>query len=149
MKLKERLIMVELETDTKEEAITMLGNQLYECGYVKDDFVESVLKREKEFPTGLATSPFGVAIPHTDGDKVIESQVAFASLKEPVKFHAMGSLNEEIDVKLIFMLALNDPMEQLEMLQKLTGMFQDEEMVSRLGKIQDTNEFNELIESLG
>lgn len=148
MNLKERIIMVGLETDTKEEAITILGNQLYKNGYVKDNFVESVLSREKEFPTGLATSPFGVAIPHTDGDKVIEPQIAFASLKDPVKFKSMGSMDEEIDVKLIFMLALNDPMEQLETLQKLTSVIQDKEMVSKLGVTQDTKELQELIKFL-
>jgi len=148
MKLNSELVMIELDSASKEEVLKTLGNQLHENGYVTEDFVESILQREKNFPTGLPTTPFGVAIPHTDADKVIEPQMAFASLKNPVPFQAMGSGGDKVEVSLVFMLALNKPEDQLQTLQKLTGLFQDEEMVVKLRQIKSTEEFNELMNSV-
>ncbi|WP_188455015.1 PTS sugar transporter subunit IIA [Virgibacillus oceani] len=141
------LVIIELESESREDVLLNLGNQLVKGGYVKGDFIESVLARESNFPTGLPTKPFGIAIPHTDADKVIDPQLAFASLKTPVTFNTMGSANEEIEVKLVFMLALNNPEEQLKSLQRLTEIFQDEEMVLKLSQAKNAEEVNELMES--
>ncbi|MBP1948393.1 PTS sugar transporter subunit IIA [Virgibacillus litoralis] len=145
MKLDKELVMIDLDSESKEEALTLLGNQLFDKGFVKENFVESIIERERTFPTGLPTAPFGVAIPHADSDKVNEPQIAFASLKKPVKFSVMGNSDEKIDVRVIFMLALKDPDDQLEMLQKLIGLFQDQETVTKLANIKSTDTLNELI----
>ncbi|PSL40998.1 PTS system IIA component (Gat family) [Planomicrobium soli] len=145
MKLDKELVVIDLEVDSKEEALEVLGKQLLEIGVVKEGFVESILKREEAFPTGLPTAPFGVAIPHTDGDMVNESKIAFALLKEPVKFYMMGKNDELVAVKMIFMLALKTPEDQLEMLQKLVGMFQNPETVTKLAETKDVDALNKLI----
>lgn len=146
MKVAEELAIIEMEADSKEQALDLLGNRLFEQGFVKEGFVESILKREKNYPTGLPTEPVGVAIPHTDGDMVNKSTIAFANLKNPVKFLMMGTDDKWVDVKLIFMLALKSPDDQLDMLQKLVGLFQDPKMVSKLAEVKDVNELNELVQ---
>lgn len=145
MEIEKELVVIDMEADSKEAALTVLGTKLIEQGFVKEGFIESVLKRETSYPTGLPTSPFGVAIPHTDGDMVNHSKIAFASLKEPVKFNAMGQGVDLVDVKLVFMLALQNPADQLETLQKLVGLFQDPETVSKLAEIKSAEELNRLI----
>ncbi|TWT25997.1 PTS sugar transporter subunit IIA [Planomicrobium sp. CPCC 101110] len=147
MKLDKELIVLNLEASSKEEVLEVLGNLLTEHGVVKEGFIESVLQREKEFPTGLPTEPFGVAIPHTDGDMVHDSKIAFASLKNPVKFAAMGGSAELVDVKIVFMLALNSSQGQLDMLQKLVGLFQDPGTVEQLTAVSDADQLNRLLES--
>lgn len=146
MRVEKELAIIELEANSKEEALRLLGGRLIEQGYVKEDFIESLLEREKNYPTGLPTEPFGVAIPHTDGDRVHKSTVAFASLKNPVKFLMMGTDDKLVEVKLIFMLALKSPDDQLEMLQKLMELIQDPEMVSKLVQIKSADELNGLVE---
>ncbi|CEG23730.1 putative licABCH operon regulator [Planococcus massiliensis] len=145
MEIEKELVAIELEIDSKESVIAFLGNRLLEKAYVKEGFVESVLKREETFPTGLPTIPFGIAIPHTDGDMVNESKIAFATLKNPVKFLAMGQSGELIDIKVVFMLALKEPAAQLATLQKLVGLFQNPETVSKLAAITSAEELNDLI----
>ncbi|MBB5180935.1 PTS system galactitol-specific IIA component [Planomicrobium koreense] len=147
MKIDEELVAIDLEVNSKEEVLSILGNQLQEKGFVKEGFIESVLKREQSYPTGLPTEPFGVAIPHTDGDMVHVSKIAFASLKNPVKFFAMGSSDVTIEVKVVFMLALKNPADQLEMLQKLVGLFQEPEMVAKLARTKDINDLNKLFKA--
>lgn len=146
MRVEKELAIIEMEVGSKEEALDLLGDRLFEQGFVKEGFVESILKREKAYPTGLPTEPYGVAIPHTDGDMVNTSTIAFANLKNPVKFLMMGTDDKLVDVKLIFMLALKSPDDQLDMLQKLVGLFQDPEMVLKLAEVKDVNELNELVQ---
>lgn len=147
MKIDEELIVIELDVNSKEEVLSILGNQLQENGFVKEGFIESVLKREQTYPTGLPTEPFGVAIPHTDGNMVHVSKIAFASLKNPVSFFAMGSSDVTIEVKIVFMLALKSPADQLEMLQKLVGLIQEPEMVAKLARTKNANDLNKLFKT--
>lgn len=58
-----------------------------EC--VKDSYIDGITKRESEYPTGLEVNGIGFAIPHTDSEHVIQSQVCFASLEEPIIFSDM------------------------------------------------------------
>ncbi|MDC3424578.1 PTS sugar transporter subunit IIA [Aquibacillus sp. 3ASR75-11] len=147
MNIDDELIMINLEAESKERALSVLGSRLHEEGYVTDDFVKSVMEREQVYPTGLPTSPYGLAIPHTDSDKVIKPKIAFATLKEPIKFSSMSNMEEEVDVKIIFMLALKNPHEQLEILQKLTGIFQDSDAVTRIANVETSEEFHQLLGS--
>src|SRR5690625_515603 len=145
MRIDESLVLFNLEVDSKEEVIQILGSQLYKKGYVTDGFVKGAIDREKQFPTGLPTSPYGIAIPHTDSDKVIKAQIAFANTKTPIKFRSMSNANEEVNVNIVFMLALNNPEDQLDMLQKLMAMFQNEETVKKLGEVRGFDEFCNVI----
>src|SRR5690606_25252813 len=90
VKLDKELALINIDAASKEEVLELLGNKLLDKGFVKEGIVASVLQREASYPTGLPTQPHGVAIPHTDGDMVNESKIAFASLKNPVGFTAMG-----------------------------------------------------------
>ena len=59
----------------------------------------------------------------------------------------MGQGDVEVEVKLVFMLALKNPADQLETLQKLVGLFQDAETVSQLAGVKDAEELNRLVAS--
>ena len=59
-------IYINVDVDNFEDLIYKLSLKLIETGDVLEEFPNEVIKREKVFPTGLPTNPFGVAIPHTD-----------------------------------------------------------------------------------
>lgn len=110
-----KITLFDLEACDRQDALRQMVNSLRSANLVAASFEQGIIEREESFPTGLAVEPFGVAIPHTDADKVISPQIAFASLKNPVKFLVMGnSEQKEIDVSLIFMLALKNPADQLD-----------------------------------
>ncbi len=146
MQIDPNLIFINLEVETKEEALGILGSQLHISGYVKEKFPESVLEREEKFPTGLHFVPYGVAIPHTDGDKVIQSQLAFASLKKPVPFMEMGNVYKNVEVSLIFMLALTTPKDQPILLQKLMEMLQDKVTMNKLVLLEETGKIMAILQ---
>ncbi len=124
-----------LQMDAKDatDVIENLGIRLYIDGYVKDTFVDAALAREKKLPTGL---PLGgevnAAIPHTDVIHVLKPGVALATLKRPVIFKNMIQPEEDVSVKLVFLLSLEQPKSQIEMLQEIAGVLQRPETVDKL-----------------
>jgi PTS system galactitol-specific IIA component len=80
---------------------------------------------------------------------VKESQVAFMSLTEPIPFIEMGTNDKKIQVSLLFMLALKEPHEQLEMLQNLIEMFQKTGVLEKLLAAETIGEYQEIIQKNG
>lgn len=127
--ISKELIFNNVNVTNREEALRFLASKLVEKEYVKDSYVEAVLERERVYPTGLPTETYGVAIPHTDIVHVNEPGIGIAFLEEPVTFIMMGTDDVEITVKAIFMLAVKEPKEQLHLLEKLTDVFQDQQVL--------------------
>ncbi|MGO1043549.1 PTS sugar transporter subunit IIA [Clostridioides difficile] len=130
--ISSNLIFKDIEVSSNEDALKFLGQRLFNEQYVKESYTEAVIAREKKYATGLPTGVYGVAIPHTDIVHVNEPGIAIGILNEPVKFIMMGTDDTEIDVKVIFMLAVKEPQEQLQLLERLMTIFQDENMLNNI-----------------
>lgn len=140
------LIELDVEADTRQDILERLANLLISKGYAKQSYLDAVIEREKVFPTGLATESMGVAIPHADIIHVNKPAIAMAILKNPVKFRVMGSPEEEIDAKLVFMLAIKDPNMQLKLLQDLIEIFQDKRMLMCIVNSKDVKSIIAMID---
>jgi PTS system galactitol-specific IIA component len=132
----------------QEELFSEMAQPLVLAGKVHDDFARRVMDREKAFPTGLPFESFGVAIPHTDPEHVIEPAVAVATLAEPVEFRVMGEPNQTVSVTLAFMLALNDGHAHLEFLQKVIKLAQNAGGVERMFSARDDRSLFDLVKRL-
>jgi galactitol PTS system EIIA component len=131
--LKREAVCTQVEAKTSEEVIRLLGGKLYRLGYVKDGFIEATLQREANLPTGLPLGgEFNAALPHVDIEYVNKPALALASLIEPVVFHNMVDADEEVSVRLVIMLALDQPKSQITMLQEVSLIFQQPEIVRQL-----------------
>ena len=118
--LNENLILVKETVKDREEIIRKLGGLLYDNSFVKDSYTKAVLERENVFPTGIATSVTGVAIPHTDSIHVNRSAIAIATLERPIVFEAMGYPEKSINnVRLVMMLAIQDPKKVMEVIRQI------------------------------
>lgn len=131
--LKQEAIYTQVEANTSEDVIRLLGGKLHALGYVKDSFIEATLQREANLPTGLPLGgEFNAAIPHVDIEFVNQSALALATLTQPVVFHNMVEADEEVPVRLVIMLALDQPKSQISMLQEVSHIFQQPEIVRQL-----------------
>lgn len=146
--LSDKIILLDEAVADNQEALGQIADQMTRSRAVKDSYKSAVLKREVDFPTGLATVNIGIAMPHTDAKHVNYDQLGVLRLREPVSFLQMGD-GEKIQVKFVFMLALKEAHAQLAMLQKLIALIQDEEKIKQLLLAENTDEIIEMLNNVG
>jgi len=133
----------------KEEALGILADEFMKSGVAKDTFLDGIITREKTFATGLSLNNMCVAIPHTDPEHVNRTQIGFMSLEEPVEFIEMGTEDKQIPVTMMFMLALKEAHQQLDMLMKLMDVFQNDELMEKFKAVDNFEDYYKLIEEAG
>lgn len=142
--LREELIFTNIKVKNKDEAIRKMAESLYKKGFVKESYINAVLEREKIFPTGLPTEGVGVAIPHTDAIHVNRGIMSIGILQNPISFKIMGNPENNVDVSIIFMMALEEPESQIEMLQKLMKLLQDKDLLLKVKQLQNPKEIKKV-----
>ena len=142
--ISKELIFNNVVVSNREDALRFIASKLVEKEYVKESYVDAVIERERVYPTGLPTETYGVAIPHTDIVHVNEPGIGIAFLQEPVPFVMMGTDDVEITVKAIFMLAVKEPKAQLHLLEKLMDIFQDQQVLKDMLKLNEAEISNML-----
>lgn len=143
--LNEELIFPKLDVADSKEVFEKVGGKFIKEGFCKDSYVQALINRESEFPTGIDVDGFGVAIPHTDVSHVNKAGIAIATLEHPVKFIQMGTDDEEVEAKVVFMLAVDDPKKHLELLQNILAVLQDKEVLNKLSNADKCNEIINIV----
>lgn len=134
--LNKELVFLDAEYGSSDEFLTSIADELLEKGYVKESFKEAILKREKEYPTAIGTEKYNLAIPHTDSEHVNKPGIAFVKLNNGCRFKEMCT-NNDIDVKMAFVLLVTKKEEQVNLLSKLMGLFSENEFLHSLYVEQD------------
>ncbi|MDO4554813.1 MAG: PTS sugar transporter subunit IIA [Lachnospiraceae bacterium] len=143
--LDKSLIMTDLDVTCWEDVMKEIGGTLTKEGYTKDSYVDALIAREKEYPTGLDIDGIGVAIPHTDVSHVNKAGIAIGVLKEPVTFVQMGTDDETAKVGVVFMLSVVDPNKHMDHLQRIITIIQDKNVLNQLLEAKETDEIIEII----
>lgn len=142
------LIFPGLDAPRMEDVMTQMGGALTRAGCTKDTYVEALIAREKEYPTALDVDGCGVAIPHTPVEHTNRTAIAVAVLKEPARFIEMGSDDDEVDVRIVFMLCIaGKPGEHahLDTLQRMMSIIQDTELLKKLQNAANADEIMNII----
>lgn len=145
----ERIALFHRHAESRDEALKMLAEEFMRSGVAKDTFYEGILSREKVFATGLSLNNMCVAIPHTDPEHVNRTQIGFMSLDAPVEFIEMGTEDKKIPVTMMFMLALKEAHQQLDMLMKLMDAFQNDELMEKFAAAGNFDDYYSLIKESG
>lgn len=143
--INEDLVILDIAAQDKTEVLRILANKMLEMEIVKDTYLEGVLKREEIYPTGLLLGNYNVAIPHTESTHVNANAIAIAKLNEPVKFKYMADPKMDIEVNLIFMLAISEPKNQVPVLSLLMNILSCQDNVSALANARNKEEFLQIL----
>lgn len=130
--LDSSLIAIGIEAATSDDVMESMGSRFIRQGYCKDSYIQALKNREVEFPTGIDIDGVGVAMPHTDVSHVNRSGIGIATLKQPVTFTHMATDDVPVAVKLVFMLAVDDPNRHLSEIQDILAIIQDKETLEKL-----------------
>lgn len=126
-------ILIDMEADSKEQAIKTLANKLYEKGFVEKRFIQSVLDREKLGPTYFIN---GTSIPHGEPIYVNKPIIGVGVLKYPVNWG-------EVEVKIILMIALKS--ECIDVITELQSFCEDPKNIELISSCNEDEIISMLI----
>ncbi|MCF1627713.1 PTS sugar transporter subunit IIA [Tetragenococcus koreensis] len=141
--ITEGLIDLDLQAESKEEAILELTNILYKEGLITDvtDFSEDVFLREKEGATGLGQ---GVAIPHGKSDSVIKTALAIGKTTHPIEWESL----DDKPVNIIILFAVRNTEANtlhIKLLQKVAILLADDSFIHALCHVKTKKELLRLL----
>ena len=118
---------------TYQEAIRAAGEKLVENENIDPAYIDACINREVDFPTGLLlANEEGIAIPHGRSDLVKKSGISVIRVKNAIDFGTMEDKDQKVACSLIFNLALASGDQQINILRKLTGLFQEDEFLKNI-----------------
>lgn len=141
--LKKELMIMDLKSTEKLEAIDEMVKKMKEVGVISDEkiFKDFILKREEKGTTGLGE---GIAMPHAKVAVVKEPAVLFAKSKEGVDYDALDG--EAVNI--FFMIAAEEAAHDshIETLAKLSKMLINDDFVKGLKTCETPEEVHELVD---
>lgn len=123
LQTNETMLLIAQKAENNKQVIQLLCERAKAQGFITDEFIEKILARETEFPTGLPTA-VPVAIPHIH-DGCLKSFFSIAVLDHPVAFESMDGAEEPIMTEIVFLFGITDPSQQCAVLMKFCELFQD------------------------
>ncbi|WAI11748.1 MAG: PTS mannitol transporter subunit IICBA [Buchnera aphidicola (Macrosiphum albifrons)] len=133
--LSERNIILNQYANNKEEAINIVGTNLVKQGYVKPDYIDSMLEREKIASTWLGES---IALPHgtiESKDSVLKTGIIFCQFPQGVHF---GEDVDDIAYLVIGIAAKNN--EHIMVVSNITNALDDKDTIKRLSNTTSVKE---------
>lgn len=141
----ERLVFLDLKTESKEETIRFIAKQLYEQDKLTDEkqFIEDVWKREAEFTTGVGNK---VAIPHGKSTSVKQTAVVFARLAKPVDWTSLDG--QPVDIVFLLAVAAADINAiHMKLLSTIAVNLLEEDFIQALYEAKSQQDIIELVSS--
>ena len=140
-------IYLNVEASDYKEVLKKEAALLCKEGYVSEQYVVSLLRREEYSPTGLPTTPFGVALPHTDPEYVLKPCIIVLKLKKPVSFREMGNPDSCVHARYIFGLVFEEGKKQMPFLSKLMLLVGDPLSMEKLDKAQTREDILQVMQN--
>ena len=125
------LIYLNRDFSDREEMFNEIGTVLIEKGMVKPVYIEEILKREENFPTGIELEYMPVAMPHVEAKHVNENTMYVVTTSKGIEFDNAED-DGVVKAKIIFGLIVKDSEKHIDFLMKLTELFQKKEVLEKI-----------------
>ncbi|MFZ4450888.1 BglG family transcription antiterminator [Salibacterium aidingense] len=134
--VKEELMFLQQDLQSREEVLQFLQEQMHQKGYTEENFLEKLLEREQAAPTSFGNL---VAIPHPITPQTKETFLAVCTLQKPIMW-------EDKRVQFICLLSVekNSSIDLQTLYKSLGSIVDDLSLVQHLVKCQSYQEFLKL-----
>lgn len=133
---------------SKEDYFLHTFENLCKLGKVDKGFYESIVEREKLYPTGLKLNGRAVAIPHTEHMYVKDESIIIDIFENPIEFNNMENFEDTVNVDISFMLLLSKAHSHVEILRQLIELFNSEKLMDQLYECNNKEEAIAIIKSV-
>lgn len=134
-------IKLKVKANDWKEAIRKSGGILEENGYVKNKYIEDMIKAVENLGPYIVISPH-IAIAHArPSDDVLKDGMSLAILEKPIKFG--NKENDPVDI--VFSLCAKSQQSHLKALEHLAKVLENGESIHILRNSEDINEVYNLL----
>lgn len=139
--LNEEVVDVNIKADNWEEAVIEAGKLLLKSEKIEERYIEAMIKTVKEMGPYIVMAP-GIAMPHGRPDSgALELGISVISLENGVNF---GS-SEFDPVKLIFAICAKENKSHIELLQDLSYILDDDDLLKEVEKCTSKKDLLDII----
>ena len=139
--LTEEVVDVNIKADNWEEAVIEAGKLLLKSEKIEERYIEAMIKTVKEMGPYIVMAP-GIAMPHGRPDSgVLELGISVISLENGINF---GS-SEFDPVKLIFAICAKENKSHIELLQDLSYILDDDDLLEEVKKCTTKKDLLDII----
>lgn len=148
--LYKRDLILKSDAQTQEEVFKEVGEYLLSKDLVTNEFVEAIIERESNHPTGLDLAPvadnlLNVAIPHTEAEYCKTKAVVFVELNKELVFQNMISPDDELKVSYLFFIINDEKTNQTNVLSGLMTFMTNPENMRALAKLETVESIYEFL----
>lgn len=118
---------------------------LKERGIVEKEYLEDLMEREKEYPTGLKLPEYCVAIPHCSPKHVNRSVIFVNVMKRPAVWKNMEDFGEDIGVSVSFNLVLAENEDHMAILSQMIALIQNRDLINSIIESEDAESIQNVI----
>ncbi|HAA64578.1 MAG TPA: transcription antiterminator BglG, partial [Thermoanaerobacter sp.] len=122
----------------KEDLLNKVCMELHKKGYVKEEYIQDVITREKIASTAIGN---GIAIPHGLPEHVNKSVFTVVRLKNPIAWD-----EEKVDMLFMISLTQSDIAKSRYIFRKLYNKLESPEFVENIKKAKNREEIIKLLE---
>ncbi|MEI0580411.1 PTS sugar transporter subunit IIA [Brachyspira pilosicoli] len=144
--LDEEIFFKDWELPNQNSLFEKIGNILIEKNYVDNQYIEAIKEREKEYPTGIYTPAYPVAIPHVDAKYAKVNTIFIVTSKYGIEFEDAEE-DRNLKAKIIFGIIIKDHDSHIDFLVQVSNLIQNESLLNDIYNAKNPKEIKEIIKN--
>ncbi len=145
--LDDNVIFLNQEFANREDMFKYISHELSKNNYVTDQYLEKVIQRENDHPTGFKLKTLNVAMPHVDCEFVKKNGMFIVTSKKGIIFKN-AETDEDLPVNIVFGLLLKESDTHLTFLMKLASSFGNDMILQKIVESNNKIEIKNILKDI-
>ncbi|OCG02163.1 PTS sugar transporter subunit IIA [Gilliamella sp. wkB112] len=145
--LDDNIIFLNQSFYDRDEMFQFVSNELLKNGYVTGQYLEKVIYRENNHPTGFKLKTINVAMPHVDSEFVKKNGMFLITSKKGILFKNAEN-DENVLVQIVFGLLLKQSDTHLNFLMKLASSFGNDQILQKIVESNSKVEIKNILKDI-
>ena len=145
--LDDNIIFLNQEFANREDMFKYISHELSKNNYVTDQYLEKVIQRENNHPTGFKLKTLNVAMPHVDCEFVKKNGMFIVTSKKGIIFKN-AETDEDLPVNIVFGLLLKESDTHLTFLMKLASSFGNDMILQKIVESNNKIEIKNILKDI-
>lgn len=113
------------------ELFKEVANYLLNNNDVEQDYLNALIKRENEYPTGLQLPTMNIAIPHVDAKFIKNNKIVLVKNENNITVNEMCT-NKKIDVQFFIFLLIKNENKHTAILSEIINEINNNEFIDKI-----------------